>query len=366
MNDPLFDFENAANGKRSLKRIAQAMLRAGQPVVSSELDAKVRRTAGVSYRTALLTLASGQTITLMVKLTGDVFQVRLNGATLPIKNQEGLKSIAEIAKAAEGNQKRFQAAQARKKVEIPKSLRTAAPTLAVKIAERNAQLDSEIAEKTQERDILLKELGEQALDDAAPPAEADSIQQEDESLDSVDAHALTPAAIDQLLRMPEDGAAIDDDKVADPAARDELITAGLLERDDHANWLNDKGKLAYDAHNKAPADQVLDGTKEWSDEHQAALDLAITLAAGDTLDAATDLTAAISNLRIALDVVETNHPINLAAGKLDQAELEASNAESLRAAIGILEAQQLDAANAQDDDAGRQNPAAEPEANATA
>lgn len=169
MAELLFDFDNHSNAKRSLKRVAQAMLRAGQPVVSSDFDEKVRRTAGVSYRQALLTLASGQTITLMVKLTGDVYRVLLNGASLPIKNQDGLKAVAEIAAAAERNQEKFQAAQARKQVELPKGLRTAAPKMEQVLQNRLSELDAQISERTAARDALRAELGDAALDSASEP-----------------------------------------------------------------------------------------------------------------------------------------------------------------------------------------------------
>ncbi|MBM1204778.1 MULTISPECIES: hypothetical protein [Pseudomonas] len=40
MADVLFDFDNPGDAARSLKRVAQAMQRAGQPVVSHDFDAK--------------------------------------------------------------------------------------------------------------------------------------------------------------------------------------------------------------------------------------------------------------------------------------------------------------------------------------
>lgn len=170
MADVLFDFDNQGDATRSLKRVAQAMLRAGQPVVSHDFDPKLRRTSGVGYRQALLTLASGQTVTLMVKQTGDVYRVLLNGAVLPIKNQDGIKAIGEIAAAAERNQKKFQAAQARIKAQLPKGIRTAAPKMAEALAQRNTELDALISEKTAERDGLKAELGpEAALDSVEQP-----------------------------------------------------------------------------------------------------------------------------------------------------------------------------------------------------
>lgn len=157
--DTLFDFDNPADSKRSLKRIGQAMLRAGQPVVSSEFNLKVQRTAGIAFRTALLTLASGQTVTLRVKLTGDIYQILLNRTVLPVKDQTGLGAVAEIAAAATANQKRFQAAQARLKAELPKGIRSTAPSMLAALQERTTFLDDQIREATETRDDLRKQLG---------------------------------------------------------------------------------------------------------------------------------------------------------------------------------------------------------------
>lgn len=47
---------------------------------------------------------------------------------------------------------------------------------------------------------------------------------------------------------------------------------------------------------------------------------------------------AITTLEIALETMETNEPINRAAGKIDQADLEARNAAELREGLAILRA----------------------------
>lgn len=46
--------------------------------------------------------------------------------------------------------------------------------------------------------------------------------------------------------------------------------------------------------------------------------------------------AAISILENALEVVETNEPINRAAGNIEQADLEIENAQEFRQALGVL------------------------------
>lgn len=197
--DLLFDFDNPSDAQRSLKRISQAMLRAGQPVAQTSFDARVQRRAGISFRQALLTLASGQTVALQVKQTGDIFRVLLNKRDLPIKNQNGLEAVAEIAAAARANEKRFQAVLARQRAELPKSVRTAAPRLQQALAERVTYLDQRILEARTTRDNLRTELGI-ALDgagaDEAPMLVLDAVndQQADAVLARLDAGEVLDSA----------------------------------------------------------------------------------------------------------------------------------------------------------------------------
>ena len=60
--------------------------------------------------------------------------------------------------------------------------------------------------------------------------------------------------------------------------------------------------------------------------------------------------AAINELTIALETMETNEPINRAEGNTEQADLEAANAADFRQALAVLKA-----AN----DGGKPQPAAD-------
>jgi hypothetical protein len=48
------------------------------------------------------------------------------------------------------------------------------------------------------------------------------------------------------------------------------------------------------------------------------------------------MNAAITQLEVTLDVLETNEPINRAEGNIAQADLEATNAAEIRDALGVL------------------------------
>lgn len=291
----LLDFHDQPSAKKALGKVAQYMQRAGQPVVSTSFDAKVKRTSGVSYREALLTLASGQTVTLRVTQTGDVFQVLLNGTLKPIKNAaDQIKAIGEIAKLAESNQAAFQKKQARVKVELPKGLKTAAPRMEVALQARVAELDTQIAERQSQVDELKVELGDELVLDAA----GDVIAWHDGNSYARDQFEMVPT--DEHGEMP-------------PTL---CLKAGAV-----------------------PIGQVLDAVAPAAVEPDlaAALALADSVVSGATLDS-TGTSAAVATLQIALQTVETNHVINMSEGNIEQAELEQSNAESFRAALAVLDA----------------------------
>ena len=48
------------------------------------------------------------------------------------------------------------------------------------------------------------------------------------------------------------------------------------------------------------------------------------------------MNAAIAQLEITLNILETNEPINRAEGNIEQADLEAASAVEIREALGVL------------------------------
>lgn len=305
----LLDFHDQPSATKALGKVAQYMQRAGQPVVSTSFDAKVKRSSGVSYREALLTLASGQTVTLRVTQTGDVFQVLLNGTLKPIKNAaDQIKAIGEIAKLAESNQAAFQKKQARVKVELPKGIKTAAPRIEVALQSRVAELDTQIAERQTQVDELQAELGEETVLDAASATDViewhdgNSYTRDQFDLVPTDEHGEMPPTLVLKADAVPVGPVLDG--VADPLPKVDYVA------------------LEAAAHEQSIAE---------------ALTLASGVIAGSVLDSA-GTAAAVATLQIALETVETNHVINMSEGNLEQAELERDNAESFRAALAILDA----------------------------
>lgn len=373
----LLDFHDQPSAIKALKKVAQYMQRAGQPVVSHDFSPKITRTSGVGYREALLTLASGQTVALRVTQTGDIFQVLLNGTVKPIKSTDPILAIGEIARMAEANQAAFQKKQARVKVELPKGIKTAAPRLEVALQARVSELDTQIAERQAQVADLKAELGESVLDaavldaakkhnqkgyafyvvakgkiesgweynDDAKEHKADNMPDQLKAgakiyragglkalgLDPNDNAAwLTTAALDGVGEQPKGFPKLWDDGLF--YNRDQF---DLVPTDEHGEmppaWVLIAGAV--------PNAPVLDstGSAPEAPDLPAALALAESITSGTVLDSA-DTSAAVATLRIALETVETNHVINMSEGNLEQAGLEKDNAESFRAALAILDA----------------------------
>lgn len=440
------DFSNAQAAAKALKKVSTIMIRAGQPVVSSEFSDKARRVAGVTYREASLTVASGQVVVLRVNATGDIFQVVLNGSVQPMKNQtDSDKAVIEIAGLLEGGQVAFQKAQARKAIALPKGMSTPAPKQAVVYAERVAQLDTQIAERQAAVADLQQQLG--AMTDGLEPlstAEQDEAAKAAALLDAIneqpkgfprkwggklynfdqfklvpaDEHGELPGAwtlidgavpvadsllddIEPELTTLPDGISWLDFKLVDQVFVDKASASVLPSAQNIAGRVrlniamadsspldvmgvvvaikfsapkvyysvalpirldSDTGQMVYAVlHDidsifvSGPAGALLDSVDQPQsivslDEYkeprpdESMLTVAgayvaareIVLADPAMLDSVATA-GAIEQLRQALNVVETNAPINEAEGNLDQAKLERSLAKSFTTAIAMLD-----------------------------
>lgn len=318
------DFSSPAGAEKAIKLISQQMGRAGQTVASSEFNNKARRSSDTTYREAMLVLASGQTVTLRVNNTGDIYQVLLNGSVKPLKEHTDVeKAVGEIAAMAEKNQAAFQKAQARKAVALPRGMSTPKPKQVEVLAQQVAELDTQISERKSTLAELVSKLG---------GAMTDSVPTELASLDD--------AARDVLTKLAKaEGQVLEDGDVPSKSGRDTLIDLGLIDRytDKGANVLNDKGRACAAMLDSVALPEALVTAPKLLNLASAYVAVREIIAASGTMldDAAT--AGAIAHLQVGLEVVETNGPINLAEGNVEQALHEMRMAESFRAAIAMLD-----------------------------
>lgn len=141
----IFNYADLATDK-AVKAASKALSKAGATVAGYDLDPKVRKSAGIPYRQMDFSLVDGQQLTILVKESGDIFQVKINGALTPIKEQvDQDKAIIEIADKLAANRAKFQKKMAAVKVALPPSIKTAAPRMEQILAEQNQELDVKIA-----------------------------------------------------------------------------------------------------------------------------------------------------------------------------------------------------------------------------
>lgn len=140
MKTNVFDFENLAAKDKAVRETARLFSRAGAQVVTTEVAKTLSRRAGVTFRNIDFTFADGQTVTLAVKNTGDVFEVKINGKVTPMRQQDDhAKAIVEIADRMDRGRGAFQRAMSRVRVPLPPSIRVSRTTMvAAKVAKRDA------------------------------------------------------------------------------------------------------------------------------------------------------------------------------------------------------------------------------------
>lgn len=142
----IFSFDELSVKDKAAKKAMQYFTRAGLPVVSQDVDTKIRRTSGISFREMLLTFADSQTVTLRIKQSGDIYQVLVNNKAVPLANQDDhVKAIADIVKLLDAQRTKFQKKMALAKVKLPPSIRTAAPKLEAALDQKIASLNDAIA-----------------------------------------------------------------------------------------------------------------------------------------------------------------------------------------------------------------------------
>ncbi len=144
----LFTFEEMSSAKdKAAKQLMKYFARAGAPVVTQDVDPKVKRSSGISYREMSLTFADSQTVKFRVKQSGDIYEVQVNNKLVPIKNQDDhVKAIAEIVAMLDAGRSKFQAKLAKAKVKIPPTIKTAAPKLIEVLTQKRDSLKEAIAE----------------------------------------------------------------------------------------------------------------------------------------------------------------------------------------------------------------------------
>ncbi len=180
------DFDKV--NKQGLKKLTNALKKAGSPVTDIEATNKPMRRDTVQVKRAKFFFENGQTMTIFVGSEGDVYQLLLNSTKQPLPNASSDRDLAiHMTKLMERNQKKFDKAKARqakkaiKAVDNDKPLtqglkaRAAAATAALTSAQEShqqliTQRDS-VKQSVQEKTSLVAELTDTLKAEKAETAE---------------------------------------------------------------------------------------------------------------------------------------------------------------------------------------------------
>lgn len=151
MKNLLFNFAALNANDSGVKKAVQQFGRAGAKVAQIEASSGAKRSSGITYRELHLTFNDSQRVALRIKQSGDIFQVVLNGAVLPIRNQDDhVAAIAEITKVMDAGRTKFQRRLAAIKVKPPAGIRTAAPRMEQVLIQKRDMLKEAIADVREE------------------------------------------------------------------------------------------------------------------------------------------------------------------------------------------------------------------------
>jgi hypothetical protein len=163
MKNLIFEFEKIAPSGGVTAEAKRAFARAGASVVQVEAGAVQRGPGGIKFKPLSFVFADGQSLTMRIKETGDIFQVLLNGRARPIAHQDDHgEAIKELVAAMDQGRAGFVKAQAKKKVAVPSGVKSTVPRkIEAVTAQRDAlqaevsELEARVSAKRAERDAAL-------------------------------------------------------------------------------------------------------------------------------------------------------------------------------------------------------------------
>ncbi|MEY2864245.1 MAG: hypothetical protein RLY58_1952 [Pseudomonadota bacterium] len=172
-----FDIATITDKHPALKKLSAALAKAtGQTVPVVNIEAKPKRTAGVSTRSVELVLSGNQKVMFMFRQGGDVWRVKINGKDTPLTGDVTLSdekfqkqsfdvAINQIAQAVTTGQKAFENKLNKEKVAIPPKTKnsTTPKNVSQQLQAANQKVDElnqVITQRVQTRDSLSQQLAQ--------------------------------------------------------------------------------------------------------------------------------------------------------------------------------------------------------------
>jgi len=145
MGTLVFNFEDLDSDKAE-QALSLYFRGAGEQVVQTTVDPQVRTSSDIAYKTIDVVFADGQKIKLLVKESGDIFSVLLNGKAFPLVAQDDQEAaMAELVKAMDDGRAAFQDALAKAEAVVPATIRMSTIKVQTVLEARLAYLNEAIA-----------------------------------------------------------------------------------------------------------------------------------------------------------------------------------------------------------------------------
>jgi hypothetical protein len=111
-----FDYSGLSANNATVKEAVKLFRANSSQVLDVSVDPKEKTRAGIKFKSLVIAFADGQRVDLLIKSTGDVFEVKINGRSTPMREQDAADgAVKEIAEKLAAGRKRFVAAQQKEK-----------------------------------------------------------------------------------------------------------------------------------------------------------------------------------------------------------------------------------------------------------
>lgn len=167
--------------ERGLNPLVDELKKHDQNVAAIKATNLPKREDGFQIKSAMLTFESGQKLEIKIKADGSIFQVRLNGKVIPVKNSEDIdepanlkKAVKEVADRIKQNESAYTKQMARRL----KKVKDTGPRASTSVTKRLAETKEALSALQENGKLLDESLAGAKGEVEAKRAELESIRGE--------------------------------------------------------------------------------------------------------------------------------------------------------------------------------------------
>jgi chromosome segregation ATPase len=167
--------------ERGLKPLADELKKHDQNVASIKATNVPKREDGFQIKSAMFTFDSGQKLEIKIKADGSIYQVRLNGKVIPVKNSQDIDEPANLKKAVRevaDRIKQNEAAYTKQMARRMKKVKDTGPRASTSVTKRLAETKEVLSALQENSKVLDESLAGARGDVEAKRAELESLRAE--------------------------------------------------------------------------------------------------------------------------------------------------------------------------------------------